>query len=50
MATRQGLPCRNAANGVLFGCSQAGHTWIEFRAHFGRHERVAITDVIGLAG
>ncbi|MCX2947780.1 hypothetical protein ORI60_05455 [Lentzea sp. NEAU-D7] len=50
VATRQGLPCRNAANGVLFGCSQAGHTWIEFRAHFGRHERVAITDVIGLAG
>lgn len=42
VATRQGLPCRNAANGVLFGCSQAGHTWIKFRAHFGRPERVAV--------
>jgi hypothetical protein len=40
VTTRQGLPCRNAANGVLFGCSQSSHTWIKFRAHFGRHERV----------
>ncbi|MFD4672687.1 hypothetical protein ACFWNN_23375 [Lentzea sp. NPDC058450] len=40
VTTRQGLSCRNGANGVLFGCSQAGHTWIKFRAHFGRHERV----------
>lgn len=38
--TRQGLPCRNTANGVLFGCSR--HTWIKFRAHFGRHERVRV--------
>lgn len=38
--TRQGLSCRNAANGVLFGCSQAGHTWIKFKAHFGRTEPV----------
>lgn len=42
VTTRQGLPCRNPANGVLFGCSQAGHTWIKFRAHFGRHERVRV--------
>ncbi|MEV6239544.1 hypothetical protein [Lentzea sp. NPDC051838] len=40
VTTRQGLPCRNPANGVLFGCSQSGHTWIKFRAHFGQHERV----------
>ncbi|MGI5500954.1 hypothetical protein [Lentzea sp. CA-135723] len=40
VTTRQGLSCRNGANGVLFGCSQSGHTWIKFRAHFGRHERV----------
>lgn len=43
VTTRQGLPCRNAANGVLFGCSQSSHTWIKFRAHFGRHERVRTT-------
>ncbi|MEV6717018.1 hypothetical protein AB0M48_33880 [Lentzea sp. NPDC051208] len=38
--TRQGLPCRNISNGVLFGCSR--HTWIKFRAHFGRHERARV--------
>lgn len=40
VTTRQGLPCRNTANGVLFGCSR--HTWTKFRAHFGRHERVQV--------
>lgn len=40
--TRQGSPCRNTANGVLFGCSRSGHTWIKFRGHFGRHERVQV--------
>ena len=38
--TRQGSPCRNPANGVLFGCSR--HTWIKFWRHFGRHERVHV--------
>jgi hypothetical protein len=38
VTTRQGYPCRNPSNGVLFGCSQAGHTWVKFRARFGRHE------------
>lgn len=40
VTTRQGLPCRNTANGVLFGCSR--HTWIKFWAHFGRPERVQV--------
>ncbi|MFI6094186.1 hypothetical protein ACIA8G_01430 [Lentzea sp. NPDC051213] len=40
VTTRQGSSCRNPANGVLFGCSR--HTWIKFRAHVGRHERVQI--------
>lgn len=40
-ATRQGMPCRNTANGVLFGCSR--HTWIKFRSHFGRHERIRVS-------
>ena len=40
--TRLGSSCRNTANGVLFGCSRSGHTWIKFRAHFGRHERVRV--------
>ncbi|MDX8140788.1 hypothetical protein SK854_01605 [Lentzea sp. BCCO 10_0061] len=40
VTTRQGLPCRNTANGVLFGCSR--HTWIKFWAHFGRHERLQV--------
>lgn len=38
--TRQGLPCRNTANGVLFGCSR--HTWVKFWGHFGRRERVQV--------
>ena len=40
VTTRQGRSCRNGANGVLFGCSQSGHTWVKFRAHFGRPDRV----------